>query len=709
MPELQFPLGGLHRGAAYQKQPPFTTPDCLNVRPKDPFEGRARGGTRPGTVKWDPLQLGGYNVSGNLNGTPTFDSSTGLSTVTVTPTASADNLNQSMVGLPLAVPSGITSRIFEVLSTTVCTVTEDVTPNTGNPAYTISSVGQPVRLLSQVGLLTAGSYQRWVDEFWGIQRANAWNTTIGVPHLRFDSDGFAYSRRLLSGHPAERASIRAPFDSFDMTTSRTIEARTKIHWGACNHTTGDKYLTMKLYLGVAGNQDNSGNLEDGIEVALTGTRTGFRAWTYTGYVKKWVSSSVAATFMFDSTGTDELDTMAVGRRRFIKGEFIARIEDPNEDGTFTGLFVSYNGVTLYEDTDLAWVATGYQCGFGVVVGDITLRDPSAGVLFDSFESIYTLAGDDTFNRRNILVAGGGATLYRDAPDGSGMAAVANQTPGIATDRLLHAVERGQILYIADNGILIEGTTGTVASSKLDDASVSDWTAHGITTHSHVVSVPVTVGATLAGVYAISAIHATDGLTLTGVVDGGAGGLAWRVERSLKKYNPSTDTLSEWVATNGGIIPSGCPLIALYRDRVVLAGAVHSPHVWYMSRQGDALDFDFSTDASDNRRAVGGTTEDAGELGEPMTALIARDDYLIFGAENSLWVLRGDPAQGGVIDNLSRTVGIATAGAYCWGPVGEILFLSRDGLFIIQAGAVSGPVSLSRDILPRDLRNIDSSA
>lgn len=57
--ELPFPVGGLSRRAAFQDQPPYTTPLCLNVRPFDvvnlasaALKGmRQRGGARPGVSK----------------------------------------------------------------------------------------------------------------------------------------------------------------------------------------------------------------------------------------------------------------------------------------------------------------------------------------------------------------------------------------------------------------------------------------------------------------------------------------------------------------------------------------------------------------------------------------------------------------------------------------------------------------------------------
>ena len=56
--DLNFPIGGLNRRYSYQHQPPYTTPNCLNIRPDESLEGRARGGSRPGLGKAFSTQLG---------------------------------------------------------------------------------------------------------------------------------------------------------------------------------------------------------------------------------------------------------------------------------------------------------------------------------------------------------------------------------------------------------------------------------------------------------------------------------------------------------------------------------------------------------------------------------------------------------------------------------------------------------------------------
>jgi hypothetical protein len=47
---LHFPFGGIHKGGLPSGQPSDTSPDMQNVRPF--YQGRLRGGQRPGLAKW---------------------------------------------------------------------------------------------------------------------------------------------------------------------------------------------------------------------------------------------------------------------------------------------------------------------------------------------------------------------------------------------------------------------------------------------------------------------------------------------------------------------------------------------------------------------------------------------------------------------------------------------------------------------------------
>lgn len=157
----------------------------------------------------------------------------------------------------------------------------------------------------------------------------------------------------------------------------------------------------------------------------------------------------------------------------------------------------------------------------------------------------------------------------------------------------------------------------------------------------------------------------------------------------------------------GQVPTGCKMVCIYKDRLVYARPSDFPHLWYMSRQGEPNDFDLTKIADDDRAAaVAGSVTDAGRLPQPIEALIPHtDDLLIFGCKSSLYILKGDPGQGGFIDVLSQNIGVAGAAAWCWSPDGDLIFLSQDGVYVVPAGG-GPPVPFSRERLPAELMMVD---
>jgi hypothetical protein len=53
---LVFPFGGLHKGGLPGNQPENTSPKLQNCRPF--YQGRLRGGQRPGLKKWSDTRIG---------------------------------------------------------------------------------------------------------------------------------------------------------------------------------------------------------------------------------------------------------------------------------------------------------------------------------------------------------------------------------------------------------------------------------------------------------------------------------------------------------------------------------------------------------------------------------------------------------------------------------------------------------------------------
>ena len=373
-----------------------------------------------------------------------------------------------------------------------------------------------------------------------------------------------------------------------------------------------------------------------------------------------------------------------------------------KSGIVTGWFrayVSSTTITVYWCGEVIHTVTGATLHADARVGftiDGTV-DTAAVIAAFRFQFYGTNPGSG-FRQQLVAIADG--DLSRETF--VGIWSTVSSSLDFAAGRRLFSAPHLQKLYIADHGRIAGGTDGVLTSSVLTAASVADWTAIGLTSDMRVV-LHDTVGA-VTGVYPITVI-ASGGITLPA---SGTGTGSWRIERSPKIYDPIANTVSQWTATDG-TYPAGCRLICRYRDRIVLAGDPLFPHLWYMSRQGDALDFDYGADASDVQRAVAGQSSDAGTIGDAITALIPHsDDYLIVGCVGSLWVIRGDPAYGGQIDSLSRTVGVVGGAAWSAGPQGETYFLARDGVYMLAPGGQSSPQRLSKDTLPKELQSIDTN-
>ena len=170
------------------------------------------------------------------------------------------------------------------------------------------------------------------------------------------------------------------------------------------------------------------------------------------------------------------------------------------------------------------------------------------------------------------------------------------------------------------------------------------------------------------------------------------------------FTPSAVTANphwyDWTVYPGGAsgtMPTTAYLGCLYRGRAVLSGNPFYPFQWYMSRQANPWDFAYT--ANDAQSPVAGGNSDAGELGDIVRALIPyRDEYLVFGCANSIWVLKGDPAEGGVLQEVDLTKGIFGAFSWCFDADGNLYFAGSNGIYILPFGF--GPiVDLSGLLLP----------
>lgn len=583
---IGFPAGGVVKSFGYQKQPPYTAPDALNVVPKSVYDDRATGGTRPGLIK----------------------------------------------------------AFYEELGS-----------------------GSPIRLLNSVTYIASNVQTYWSDHFSGSALGSVWEQ-IGTTSLPL-----VYTDLASVSSTTPVAAARTALSDIDTASEYSVSL-------AIAPFNGSHHGIYYIYGMMAATTPNP--TTNGFVVAL------------------------------EITGSSGTGSMSIKK-------YIAGVETTVDNGsrsdtpTAVGIFkVTVNGTTvkgywLGQELASGTVSglAGTRVGFGM---DCTVE---AGITFvDEFRVDYYKSSNSNAHFTQLVSSSGGS-LYREETVGTMTAVTTDQT--LSSDVVLQSAAASQKLYIADVGYRIHANSVTVDDSGIHlHQSLIDWSDYGIDVHDDVAVITNGTGGVVDGTYTIASVASGDDgdLTLSGLGAIGNGSCTVNIHRAPKVYDPILNTLSIWQATAGlGQVPTGCPLICRYRDRLVLGGAADAPSVWYMSRSSDPNDWDYAADADDGSRAVAGTSTVAGDVGDPLTALIPHaDDLLLFGCTSSLWVCRGDPAYGGQIDRVSDAVGVLDKHSWCRTPEGETVFLSLDGIYSLAPGVSSWPTRISRERIPADLLNVDKN-
>lgn len=163
--------------------------------------------------------------------------------------------------------------------------------------------------------------------------------------------------------------------------------------------------------------------------------------------------------------------------------------------------------------------------------------------------------------------------------------------------------------------------------------------------------------------------------------------------------------STWTATTAGTLPSACALSALFLGRMVLARQPSDKSAYFMSRTGDPYDWSYGATPL-STQPIAGRNSPAGVPGDAITALIVGwDDYLIFGCEQSIWVLAGDPAFGGRVNCVSQKTGVLGPRAFCYDNRGNLYVMGTGGLFRIVRGGFN-PEDVAEGRLETVLRNVN---
>lgn len=160
----------------------------------------------------------------------------------------------------------------------------------------------------------------------------------------------------------------------------------------------------------------------------------------------------------------------------------------------------------------------------------------------------------------------------------------------------------------------------------------------------------------------------------------------------------------WVLTGGEFPDGGSDVMALSFGRIFM-NSMFNPHQWFATRIGDPLDMLLAEDdvaSAVNSQASG----KAGLVGEQLIAIIPhKDNMIIFGCLNRMFVMRADPRRGGFFATLSDTTGIFSNTSYCWDDKNNFYWLGNDGLYVSPFDAMVGsppspPINLTKEHLPK---------
>jgi hypothetical protein len=213
------------------------------------------------------------------------------------------------------------------------------------------------------------------------------------------------------------------------------------------------------------------------------------------------------------------------------------------------------------------------------------------------------------------------------------------------------------------------------------------------------------------------------------------------------YDPVANTVSSWTAAvaarGAGTLPTnnpagplapvntlGATIIARWRGRIVLSGLASDPQDWFMSaaaaetptsgpaQPDPSLNWNYGELPLSATSPVAGNNSDAGLVGDVVTCLAPyNDDIMLMGGIQSIWLMRGDPANNGQIDNVTHEVGIIGPDAWCLDQQGTMYFFGGGTFFRMAPFGMSSmyqktlggmPEALSQGRLDKVFGQVDAT-
>jgi hypothetical protein len=682
-----WPALGVDESTAYRQQAPFSTPSASNVWPRDTLEGRQRGGSRPGLVNHyapsaktlvqaiaEVTVLNGATTETRMvaiiDGKMHFQGASSTTELSGSMDTGAD-LQVAFHNQKAFVADTLSTGIVKVADLTAGTpaIANHVADYYALKVYVENGVNYPIYRYDAAG-----------QGVW--DRNNVWypgwpHTTAGLP-----SKGPFYTR----------TGTLVAYSSGSIYLSR---------WGgdgsAVSQFGGPGTIRMSE-LGEIYATDQANN-----RVQVFSAAGAFlRAWGVPGSGNGEFNSPLGLSVRRISTDPDVYRVYVADQGNF-------RVQYFTGDGDYEGQFGSTGTGNGQFGTGMRKIAQDSAGNVYVLdAGNSRIQKFNAtGTYISQFGSAgtgnsqFTALRSFTLDSSDNLYVADATRIQKFDSSHNFVASVTHALSGQVWD--LRIDPAGQFLWasvvdsaVADlawytlalvpSGTLNSLITGTEEGSFDRPASLT-WSVDGTTLYVLSNRYIVRLGDPRGAARFVTRVEESDGV---------------RETYDYASGDPLNVTVAmALVGRYKGIVPLDNPLICRWQDRIVLAG--NPGHVWYMSRINDPADWDYGRPSSDIARAIAGQSSYAGTISEPITALIpVNDEYMMFAGLTSLWVMRGNPAYGGTMTNVSENVGCVGPNAWCRGPQGEVYVLSLNGLFLVRSFASENLQALSSRI-PERLR------
>jgi len=434
--DLAFPFAGVNRSLAFQKQGPYTCYDALNVRPRESFQTRTRGGSRPGLMKFAPTT---DSLPVRL-----------LDTVRVKTNDKFDVWRDSFRTPSMSHYSTLTG-----FTSTVPTISRGM----AQAPTTARSFVVP----------TPGSFNSSAKYRLGIEI---------VPYL--GSHGGTYE--LVLGEASTPNYTACSLLRFTVTSAGAITAALITRAGA--QGTGGT-ATLDLNGATTGTFDlvgPFGTADDyDVDALISNPQSvigGLFVDSFGGAPSDYQITG-SGPFVITSTRIttipviDDEDTDGSGMTiEVVQFETNVDTDSSNDGSSLPGwLEIERNSNTIkgyWRGTEiLSGTITGLSTGMAVTMTPTTGRPQIARVRLKYYRS----ANFDLL--RPVMIYSEDGNIHHDRGMGDWVQSAASRT--VAKDRTLSSAERGQKLYIADySEVIASGTNGVIATNAFSAASVADW-------------------------------------------------------------------------------------------------------------------------------------------------------------------------------------------------------------------------------------------